>query len=165
MKKIILSMLLLLPLGLMAQVQKIAHVNYNEIINVMPELANYENEMSKLQLAFQQQMKAYEDEYTRKMTDYTSQADSLTENIKVLRMQEIQQIQERSENYYQVAQEDMQKKSEELQAPMRDKILKAIASVCEEDGYTYILNPQAIIHIGSNAIDITDKVKAKMGLK
>lgn len=165
MKKLIVSMLLLLPLGLFAQEVKIAMVNTNEIFTVMPEVSTMENELVEMAKQYEQELKIMEDEYTRKYTDFMAQGDSLTENIKQLRMQEIQGLHSRIENFYVMANESRTKKQEELMVPIREKIQKAIDTVGEENGYTYILNPGAILYVGKNAIDATDKVKAKLGIK
>lgn len=165
MKKLIVSMLLLLPLGLVAQEVKIAMVNTNEIFTVMPEVSTMENELVAMAKQYEQELKIMEDEYTRKYTDYMAQGDSLTENIKQLRMQEIQDLHSRIENFYVMANESRNKKQEELMVPIREKIQKAIDTVGEENGYTYILNPGALLYVSKNAVDATDKVKAKLGIR
>ncbi|MDR2681328.1 MAG: OmpH family outer membrane protein [Tannerella sp.] len=165
MKNFIVSVLLLLPLGLAAQEVKIAVVNSQECFNLLPELSEVEKELSTFAKQYQDAMKGMEDEYNRKFADLTAQNDSLTENIRVLRMQEIQSIQDRMENFAPMAREEINKKQEALIAPLWEKIQKAINEVGEENGYTYILNPQAVVFKGSHAIDATDKVKAKLGLK
>jgi len=165
MKKILLSMLLCLPFGLAAQEVKIAVVNTQTILNIMPEVSAMESEIATLGQQYEKQLKIMQDEYTRKYSDLTAQGDSLTENIRMLRLQEIQDIQTRMENFAPQAREHMQKKQEELLQPIQEKIQKAIKEVGEENGYTYILNPAAILYMSPNAIDATDKVKTKLGLK
>ena len=165
MKKIIVLMLLLLPLGLMAQELKIAVVNTNEVMLAMPEAAEYESEMAKLRQQYEQEARTMEETFQRKYQDYIAQADSLTENIRVLRMQEVQDIRNRLETFVPMAEEEIQKKSESLLTPIRDKVQKAINSVGEENGYTYIMSPQVFLFQGNGAIDATQLVKAKLGLK
>ena len=165
MKKIIVSMLLLLPFGLIAQEMKIAIVNQAEIFNLLPETSALESEIATLQQTAQKEMKSMEDEYLRKYSDLQSQNETLTENIKKLRLQELEDIQARMQNFAASAQENMEKRQEELLMPIREKIQKAVTSVGEENGYTYILNPQVVLYKGNSAIDATEKVKAKLGLK
>ncbi|MDR1524296.1 MAG: OmpH family outer membrane protein [Tannerella sp.] len=165
MKNLIVSVLLLLPLGLAAQEMKIAVVNVQDVFNLLPELSDVEREMSTFAKQYQDAMKGMEDDYNRKFADLTAQNDSLTENIRMLRMQEIEGIRTRMENFAPMAREEIDKKQNELIAPLNEKIQKAIKEVSDENGYTYVLHPQTIIYSGSNAIDATDKVKAKLGLK
>ena len=158
-------MLFLLPLGLVAQEIKIATVNTNEIMTLMPDFSAFETEMANIGQQYQKEAKSMEDEYVRKYSDLTAQADSLTDNIKQLRMQEIQDIQARLDNFVASAQESMEKKRNELLAPIYEKVQKAIDAVGEENGYMCILLPQALLYRGKGIIDATAQVKTKLGLK
>jgi outer membrane protein len=165
MKKFVVSMLLLLPLGLAAQEMKIAIVNRQEVFSLLPELSEVENQIAAFAKQYQDQMKSMEDEYNRKFSDLTAQGDTLTENIRTLRLQEIQGIEARLQNFVPMAKEEIDKKQAELIAPLQEKLQKAINEVGEENGYTYILPPEVMLFRGNSAIDATDKVKAKLGLK
>ena len=165
MKKIIVSILLLLPLGLVAQEMKIALVNTQDIINVMPEVGVMETEMLAMRQQYQKEAQIMEDEYNRKFADFTAQNDSLTDNIRKLRIQEIESIRDRLQNFVPMAQETIEAKQNELLAPIYDKLQKAIDSVGEEQGYMCIMNPQAFLYKGKGLIDATEQVKAKLGLK
>jgi outer membrane protein len=164
MKNLIVSVLLLLPLGLAAQEMKIAVVNSQEVFNLLPELSDVEKEMSTFAKQYQDLMTGMEEEYNRKYSDLTSKGDTLTENIRVLRIQEIEEMRTRMENFVPMAREEISKKQNELIAPLNEKIRKAIAEVGEENGYAYVLAPEVLLYMGSSAIDATDKVKAKLGL-
>ena len=162
MKKIIVSLLFLLPLGLVAQELKIAFVNTNEVLNVMPEVSDYESKIATLRQTMDGVLKEMQDDYVRKYTEFTAQSDSLTENIRNLKIQEIQQLEMRISNYAEASQEDYSKKSDELFLPIQEKLMKAIESVGAENGYI-IFDSRTILYKGA-AIDASDKVKAKLGL-
>ena len=130
----------------------------------MPEVSNMEKQMADLNEKYKVELKQMQDEYQKKYSDFVAQQDSLTENIKLRRMQEIQDIQARMENFMQVAQQDVQKKQQELLQPIQAKLQKAIQDVGSEKGYTYIIDPAALLFTGSNAIDATQFVRAKLGL-
>ena len=165
MKKFIVSLLIFIPLGLVAQESKFAIVNTGEIMNMMPEIATMENEMAAIRMQYQNEAKAMQDEYERKYADFMAQADSLNDNIRQLRIQEIDGIQERLQNFIPLAQEPIEKKQNELLAPIQEKVLKAIQEVGAENNYTGVLNPQVFLYQGNSIIDATDKVKAKLGLR
>jgi outer membrane protein len=59
----------------------------------------------------------------------------------------------------------MQKKGQELYAPIQKKMQDAIKAVGDEKGYAYILNPEILLYKGASSIDATPFVKAKLGLK
>ncbi|MDD4514871.1 OmpH family outer membrane protein [Massilibacteroides sp.] len=165
MKKLIILLFLILPLGAFAQEVKIAFVNTQEVFMAMPEVSAMETQMADLNEKYKVELKSMQDEYTNKYSAYVAQQDSLTENIKLRRMQEIDDIRERMDNFVQVAQQDVQKKQQELMMPIQQKLQDAINSVGTEKGYTYIVDPAALLFRGTNAIDATPFVKTKLGLK
>ena len=164
MKKFIVSVMLLLPLGMVAQEIKIAVVNTGEIFNSMPEVEAMGKEVEAMTKQYEDYLLGLNEEYTKKMNELSTQGESLTENIRMLKVQEIQELQGRIESYYEYANQERTRKQEELFAPIQEKLFKAINEVGEENGYTYILNPQALLYTGSTAVDATDLVKAKLGL-
>ena len=133
----------------------------------MPEIAAMQETMKQMNDKYAGEMKTMEDEFQKKYTDYIAQQDSMTENIKLRRTQELEDIRQRVENFTQVAQQDMNKKQQELLAPIQDKLRNAIKAVGDEKGYAYIIdnNPGIVLYTGNAAIDATPLVKAKLGLK
>ena len=161
MKKLIVLLLMILPLGAIAQEVKIAFVKTQEVFMAMPEVSGMEKQMADLNEKYRVELKQMQDEYQKKYSDFVAQQDSLTENIKLRRMQEIQ---ERMDNFVQVAQQDVQKKQQELLQPIQQKLHEAIQKVGEEKGYTYIIDPAALLYTGTNAVDATPFVRTKLGL-
>ena len=164
MKKLIVLLLMILPLGAIAQEVKIAFVKTKEVFMAMTEVSVMEKQMADLKEKYRVELKQMQDEYQKKYSDFVAQQDSLTENIKLRRMQEIQDIQERMDNFVQVAQQDVQKKQQELLQPIQQKLHEAIQKVGEEKGYTYIIDPAALLYTGTNAVDATPFVRTKLGL-
>ena len=161
MKKLIVLLLMILPLGAIAQEVKIAFVKTQEVFMAMPEVSGMEKQMADLNEKYRVELKQMQDEYQKKYSDFVAQQDSLTENIKLRR---IQDIQERMDNFVQVAQQDVQKKQQELLQPIQQKLHEAIQKVGEEKGYTYIIDPAALLYTGTNAVDATPFVRTKLGL-
>ena len=165
MKKLIVFLMMVLPLGAFAQDVKIAFVNTQEVITAMPELAAMEKQMTEINENYKKELKQMQDEYQKKYSDYIAQQDSLTENIKLRRMQEIQDIQERINNFLQVAEQDVQKKQQELFTPIQQKVQTTIKAVGDEKGYMYIIDPSVLLYKGTSAVDATPFVKSELGLK
>ena len=164
MKKLIIFLLMMLPLGVFAQESKIAIVNTQEVIQAMPEFATMQKQMADMGAKYKNEMQVMQDEYNKKYSDFVAQQDSLTENIKMRRMQELQDMEQRTQNFIQISQQDFQKKQGELFTPIQDKLKNAIKAVGDEKGYTYILDPQIVLYQGNTAVDATQFVKAKLGI-
>lgn len=167
MKKLIALLLMLLPFAgaVNAQEVKIAFVNTQEVFMALPEVADMQKKLEDLNAKYKKELETMQGEYQKKYSDFIAQQDSLTENIKVRRMQEVQDMQQRMDNFVQVAQQDVAKQQQDLLTPIQQKIQEAIKAVGAEKGYTYIIDPQVLLYQGSNAIDATQFVKAKLGLK
>lgn len=167
MKKLIILLLMVLPLGVFAQELKIAVVNSQDVMMQMPEIKSMQETLKQMNDQFVNEMKTMNDEYEKKYSAYISQQDSLTENIKLKRMQDISDIQQRMENFSQVARQDMDKKQQELLAPIQEKLRNAIKAVGDEKGYTYMLDSASgiVVYTGNTAVDATPFVKAKLGLQ
>ena len=89
----------------------------------------------------------------------------MADAIKQIRQQELQEMNQRIQLFYQTAEQDIQKKQQELLAPVHEKMAKAIKAVGEREGYTYIFDSQAMVHIGADALDATPAVKKELGIK
>ena len=161
MKKLIVLLFMILPLGVVAQEVKIAYVKTQEVFMAMPEVSDMEKQMADLNEKYKMELQQMQEEYQKKYSDFIAQQDSLTENIKLRRMQEIQDIQGRMDNFMQVAQQDVQ---QELLQPIQQKLQNAIKAVGDEKGYTYIIDPAALLYTGNAAVDATPFVRTKLGL-
>ena len=67
--------------------------------------------------------------------------------------------------FEQESQQKIVAKSEELLGPIRDKVQKAIDDVAKENNYSYVFdNSSGFILYGDETVNITSKVKTKLGL-
>jgi len=165
MKKLIVLLLVLLPMGAFSQEMKIAFVNFNEVFEVMPEMSEAETQYAAISAQYQEQLSTLQTEYQAKYEEYMKIEATLPENLKLRRQEEIQQLQERIQNFIPQAQQDLEQEQAKLMTPIQEKVINAIKAVAEEQGYTYTLTSQVLFHTGSNAIDATPLVKAKLGIR
>lgn len=166
-KKIALFLIALLPVGLMAQDLKLAHVNSQEIISLMPERADIEKKLNDVSKSNEDYMLKMREEYNKKVKEFVDGQNTMAEPIKNALQTEIQDIDQRINTFKQAAQEDMQKQYESLTAPMYDKLKKAISDVSAEGGYTYVFDISTgaqISYVSPKSNDITPLVKKKLGL-
>lgn len=164
-KKFFIVALCLFSFTVYAQ-EKFGHVNTMELFGAMPEKIAAEGQLDKLSKQYESDLANMQQEYQKKYNDFIAAQDTLPENIKVRRMTEIQELMQRIENWQQGAYQDIQKKSQELQAPIAEKMRKAIQAVGEENGLIYIYdasNP-AFLYISSKSIDVMSMVKKKLGI-
>ena len=163
MKKIIIALLLALPM--IASAQKFGHIDTQELFAQMPEVAQVRLKMDTIQTQYENQLASMNEEIQKKAQDYQAQEATMADAVKQIRQQELQEMNQRIQLFYQTAEQDIQQKQKELLAPVHEKMAKAIKTVGERDGYTYIFDSQAMVHIGDDAIDVTPLVKKELGIK
>ena len=163
MKKIIIAMMLVLPM--IASAQKFGHINTQELFAQMPEVNQIKLKMDTIQNQYEMQLASMNEEIQRKAQDYQAQEATMPDAVKQIRQQELQEMQQRIQLFYQTAEQDIQKKQQELLLPVHEKMTKAIQKVGEREGYTYIFDSAAMVHIGADAIDATPAVKKELGIK
>jgi outer membrane protein len=162
-KKIVLFAILLFPVGAFAQ-EKIAYFNSAEVITTMPEYTQMQDSIQKTQAAVQSELLILEEEYKKKYEAFMAEADKLVETIKVRRMQEIQDIEQRAATFQEQSQKQLQQLYEQLLAPIQQKVRSAIQTVGAENNFTYILDAASLLYFSSSASDATPLVKKKLGI-
>ena len=163
MKKIIIAMMLVLPLAVSAQ--KFGHINTQELFAQMPEVNQVKLKMDTIQSQYESQLASMNEEFQKKVQDYQAQEATMADAIKQIRQQELQEMQQRIQLFYQTAEQDITRKQQELLTPVHEKMTKAIKAVGEREGYTYIFDSAAMVHVGADAIDATPSVKKELGIK
>ena len=163
MRKFIISIMLALPM--LAAAQKFGHVNTQEVFSQMPEVAQVKLKMDTINSQYENQLASMNEELQKKYQDYQAQEATMAAAVKQIRQQELQEMQQRIQLFYNTAEQDIQKKQQELIAPVHEKMAKAIKAVGDRDGFTYIFDSAAMVHIGADATDLMPAVKKELGIK
>jgi len=146
---------------------KIGHINTQELLQAMPETDSAQLKLEKMQKELQSQLEVMQVELNNKYQDYLSKRDSYSELVRQTKEDELQNIQQRIQQFAQNADQDLQKKRSELYKPILDKANKAIEEVARENGFTYILDLSSgvVLFHSDSSLDILPLVKAKLKLK
>ena len=145
---------------------KIAHVNTAEILEAMPDKERAEKDLEKYYTELQNQLQAMAREYQTKMQDYEANQATMSNLVRQSKEKEIVDLQTRIQQFQLNAEEEFEKKRAELLRPILDKIQNAINAVGREKGYTYIIDlaTGAAVWVGTDAVDCSRDVRAKLGL-
>ena len=163
MKKLIIILALAMPM--LVSAQKLGHVNTNELFAQMPEVAKVKLQMDTIQSQYESQLTMMQEEFQKKAQDYQNQAATMTDAIRQIREQELQEMQQRIQLFYQTAEQDIAKKQQELLAPVQERMAKAIQAVGEKEGYTYIFDSAVMMYIAPTAEDVMPSVKKELKIK
>ena len=165
MKKLLFMLVMLAPMAAFAQ--KFGHVNSQEVIQAMPEFTKARTDIEALAKQYDADLKGMQEEIQKKAEALEKEQATLPANIKQRREQELQEMYQK---YQQSAQDNQQalakEQSEKMQA-ITTKVLDAIKSIGQTEGYVYIMDIAGGIPYISTTLstDVTAKVKAKLGLK
>ncbi|MEI6123015.1 MAG: OmpH family outer membrane protein [Bacteroidota bacterium] len=148
--------------------QKFGHIDSNELLKLMPGRDSAMTKITEYSKTLENQLKGMQSELETKYEAYLAddQNKQMTDLIKQTRQKELQDIQARIETFQQSAQDDLEKKQNELLKPIIEKAKAAIEKVAKENLYTYIFDAGLGVLLYSDPTeDILPMVKTELGLK
>lgn len=148
--------------------QKFGSLNSADIMQLMPERQAADAELETLQSQYAEEFEYMKSEYTKKCEDYEKQKETLPDNIRQRREQEIMDSEQRINEYLQNCDRMMNEKVVQLQNDIANKLIKAIKAVGEEGSFVCIFDTAngAVPYVSSAlTTDVTEAVKAKLGIK
>lgn len=143
--------------------QKIAHVQLDSLIQLMPETKQAMEIAQTYLKDLEKQVASMKTEFDTKYQDYLQNETTYSELVKKTKQEELQTLNQRIQDFQQQAQQDYQKKYMELSKPIQDKAKKAIDAVAKEGGYKYVLDTSTgLVLYFEQSDDILMSVKKKM---
>lgn len=172
MKKLILSVLFIFSVlyagNIAAQTaQQIAFVNSNELLEAIPDKVAATKSINELNNKYKAELQVMQNDYNKKYSDFVSYQNSMADNVRLRRMQELYELERQINNFMKVAQDDISNQEKELIVPLRQKVKDAIYQVGVERGFVciYDLANPAIAFVTPDATDATALVKQKLGVR
>ncbi|MBR3887074.1 MAG: OmpH family outer membrane protein [Alistipes sp.] len=145
--------------------QKIGYVNTDEIITNMKDTQDAYTQLEAYAKDLQAQLETIQVEFNNKLQEYQNATETMTDAVRQLKEKELTDLNTRIQEFQQVAQQDLQKKENELMAPIYEKVKNTIDEVAKAGGYTIILPGSALIYIDAALVkDIASEVKSKLGI-
>jgi len=166
MKRLILTVFAAVAMFIGANAQsKIAHINLSELMNVMPEMKDFEKKLKDhenlLRAQLEEMQKQLQTDYQIWMADTTSPPA-----IKEIRRKKLEDLQANIQEFTQTAEQEMMKKKEDLYLPIYKKAKDAINKVAKAKGFDYVLDSSeglgVLVTIPAN--DLTNDVKKELGI-
>lgn len=144
---------------------KIAHIDVTQLLSAMPEMKTAEAELNKLSETYNADIEGSMTELKNKYTLYENEAASKTPEENQKRAEELQGAQKTIGEAQQTAQRELQKKQQDLFAPISDKAKAAIERVATAQGFDYVIDAQAGGGlIVANGKDLLADVKKELGI-
>ncbi len=160
----------LLVSGLNAQsepmVPKFGNIDMAQLFKLLPESRAIENELAQIKAAYDNEIQKMGEDYQIKVSDFVAVQQTLDPNIAEARAQEIEQLQQRIQQFREKAAQSLREKREALTAPLIERVSQAIQTVGDKYGYTYIfdLKQAGIMYFSPQQCDdVFPLVKAELG--
>ena len=150
MKKIILFAATALVATSLSAQPKFAHVNFSELIQLMPEADAAREQMSTSQKEASETFQTMYEEYQTKVQQYQQKAASWTPAIKESKEKELSDIQQRLEEFNQTIQQELQQKQNDLMAPIYQKAQETVTNLAKQGGYIFVFDISTALYTDEN---------------
>ena len=151
-----------------AQAQKTGFVNSTKIFQELPEAQEAQKKIDALTKPLQDSLEAKQKELRAKYDEYQKKEAMMTDAAKKAAQQEIMEL-EQKYNEFRVDKfgndGDLAKQTDKIIAPIKDKIIKAIAAVAKEEKYNFVFDKTEqvlVLLYGDPNHDLTFKVIDKL---
>ncbi len=163
-KSLILIVLVTTSFSLNAQ--KIAFIELDSLLSVMPEMVDAKKASADHYKQLESTLTAMQKDLNDKLNDFQTNEKNFTDLIKTTKQKELQDLNQRIQDFQVMAQTDFQKKNDELTKPINAKAKKAIEKVAKAQKYTMVIDSSVgVLLYTVPADDIFNAVKAELGIK
>ena len=165
MKKIVLAAVAILA-GFALQAQpKFAHVNFSELVQLMPEADQARATMAASSKEAQETLQAMQEEINNKYSQYEQKVSTWSPAIRESKEKELTDLNRRAQEFYQNIQQELQQQQEQLMAPIYKKAQEALNDLAKEGGYVYVFDRQSILYIDeTQSTDLTPVARKALGI-
>ena len=129
-----------------AQTFKFGHVNFQELIMLTPDYDSATVKFTTYQQSLEEDLLALQTELQTKLAAYEKNANTWTAALLEMKQRELQEMNQRTEDYRQTAAQELNNMNQVLMLPVMEKVSNAIKKIGKEQGFIYIFD------ISGNAI-------------
>lgn len=162
-KKILLALAIALPSMAFAQA-KFGVIDAQAVMDVMPETKEANDKLAAASKTYEAENDKLAEEFQKKQQEYQALAADTPAAIRAAREAELQELYTRIEGFANQARQDLARQQQTLMMPIQEKVLNAIKAVGSEQGFSMIFPDGVSFYTGSDVIDVTAAVKAKLGI-
>lgn len=145
--------------------QKFAHVNSQEVLQLMPQMDEVREKMETINKDNEEVLKSMYDEFQTKYQLYQQKASTWTAAVRESKEKELSEIQTRVQETQQSMQQEMQQIQANLTAPVMKACQDAIDKIAKEGGYIYVFDATSVVYVDSaQSVDITPEVRKALNI-
>lgn len=167
MKKLMIIAAAFLFMGAAASAQglKFAHVNFNELVQLMPEMDSARVQMEASQKEIQDTYQSMIEEFNSKYAEYNEKSATWTPSVRESKEREISSIQARIQEFEQSSQQDLSQMQNALMGPIYQKAQEAVNNIAKTGGYIYVFDSSQLLYVDSaQSTDITKTAREALNI-
>lgn len=167
MKKVIIiaAMALMSAAATAQETLKLAFVDFNEVIMLMPEMDQARATLEENQKTNNEILTAMYEEYQTKIQQYQQKAESWTPAIRQSKENEIVEIQSRLEQTQQSLQQELAELEQSLQAPIYEKAQNAVNELAKTKGIAAVFEKSSLLYVDpAQFIDLTAEARTALNI-
>lgn len=146
---------------------KFAHVNFNELVTLMPEADEARAAMNASSVEAQETYQSMVEEFNKKYTDYQQKAQSasISNAVRESKEKELTEIQQRIQQFEQSVQQELQQQQQQLMAPIYQKAQETVNKLAKEGGYIYVLDQTSVLYLDpAQSTDLTPAARKALNI-
>ena len=148
--------------------QKFGYIDFQDLVSQMPERDSVQVKIQKLSEDYSSMLELMQVEFNNKYQDFQKNATTYTDAIRQVKERELQELNQRIEELYRTANQELETTSANLIAPIIEKAENAVKKVGRDNGYLAVFNlsTQPMLYYDEkNMTDILPLVKKELGIK
>ena len=164
-KIIIIAAMALMSLAATAQETKLAYVDFNEVIMLMPEMDAARATLEENEKTQNEILQSMYEELQSKYQQYQQKAESWTPAIRQSKEAEITEIQARFGQTQQSFANEINQLQQELQAPIVEKAQKTVNDLAKAKGVAVVFEKGSMIYIDpAQCLDLTPEARTALNI-
>lgn len=156
------AVMLFMSVGI-AKAQKMASLDYQEILSLMPETKKLSADLESFSKVKGDDLQKQGQAFQAEVQKYQTEGAKMTEAQRQAKEAELQKKQQNLQQIQATAQNDLAAKRDTMLKPVLDKLNNAIAKVAKANGWDFIVDASALIYKAGP--DATSAVKKELGIQ
>lgn len=150
--------LALIALPTMAFAQRFGVIDTESLINSLPEMQEVKTQLDVYSEKYEADFNSLKAEMNKKYAELQSLPADTPEEIRKRRVQELQELDRKINQFRQTAEIDLQNHEETLMTPIRNRVSEALRRVGQEGDYIIIFETVTPAYIRGDVTDVTAQV-------
>lgn len=162
---IVIAAVILMCSAASAQNLKFAHVNFNELVQLMPEMDSARVQLETTQMEIQETYQSMINEFQTKYTQFSEKQSTWTASVKASKERELSEIQTRIQEFEQTSQQELQQVQNALMAPIYQKAQETVQKLAKAQGFIFVFDASQLLYIDeAQSINITQDARKALNI-